>query len=142
MSYKIQKFFAHPTRKYKQEVERLESEKGTLKTAHGTEVGKLKNKIHQLENKSLRQSAFIRLGIVSLIFLLLEALALYIGSHYGAGSNSLQRIKDLWLIPTIAFFTSVGLSRFIIGRERIRTLGWPFTKLLKNEERKSTNSNL
>lgn len=62
-----------------------------------------------------------------------EIVALYIVWQYGKGENFYEKLIDFKLYPTIVFFGTIILSWFILGRERIRALGWPFSKIFKEK---------
>lgn len=137
LAHEISKFFADPSRKYKQEVQRLEAEMAGREEEYKRKLEKLEKERIEQEKKrrkeALRKSARIRMSVVILLFLALEAVAVYFAWQYGEGTNFFQKVKSLWELPSIAFVISVVLSWFILGKERIRALGWPFTKLLKDE---------
>jgi len=144
IAHEISKFFADPGRKYKQEVQRLEAEIARREEKHERELEELNERIEKFERErveqeekkrkeALKKSARIRMSVVILLFLVIEAVAVYCAWQYGVGTNFFQKVKSLWELPTIAFAISVVLSWFILGKERIRALSWPFTKLLKDE---------
>ena len=144
LAHEISKFFADPGRKYKQEVQRLEAEMAEREDEYKCKLEERDKRIEKLERErveqgekkrkeALKRSARIRMSVVVLLFLAVEAVAVYFAWRYGEGTNFFQKVKNLWELPTIAFAVSVVLSWFILGRERIRALGWPFTKLLKDE---------
>jgi hypothetical protein len=144
LAHEISKFFADPGRKYKQEVQRLEAEMAEREDEYKCKLEERDKRIEKLERErveqeekkrkeALKRSARIRMSAVVLLFLAIEAVAVYFAWQYGEGTNFFQKVKNLWELPTIAFAVSVVLSWFILGRERIRALGWPFTKLLKDE---------
>jgi hypothetical protein len=144
LAYEISKFFADPGRKYKQELQRLEAEIAKREEQHRRETTELYEKIKELEKRdvereetrrkeALSRSARARLGIAIALFLILEAAAVDIAWVYGEGTNFLQRVTDLWELPGTTLALSIVLSWLIIGKKRIRALGWPFTKLLKSD---------
>lgn len=101
------------------------------------EIEKLKKEIARLEKekkeKNLKNSANIRLVLWVLLSIGIEILAIYFAWKYGEGSNFIQRVKDLKILPGVGFVLSIILSWFIIGKERFRILGWPFKKLLNKK---------
>lgn len=144
IAHEISKFFADPGRKYKQEVQRLEAKMAEREDEYKRKLEERDKRIEKLERerveqeekkqkKALKKSARIRMSVVILLFLTIEAVAVYFAWQYGEGANFFQKVKNLWELPTIAFAISVVLSWFILGKDRIRALGWPFTKLLKDE---------
>lgn len=79
----------------------------------------------------LNGEAKLRLGLVALGFALSEAIVLYAFYKYGEGSNLLQRFVKA--LPLLAAFAPIwiAVSWFYVGKDRLRTLGWPFTKILR-----------
>ncbi len=126
LSNEIAKFFADPSRKYKQELQSLEA---AIRERDG--------RIAQLEKEqrqnALRRSAVTRLLLVALLFLGLEAAACYVAWKYGEGANFWQKLGDSYYLPTAGFVTAIISSWFILGKERLRDLGWAVGKLLKSE---------
>jgi hypothetical protein len=161
LAYEVSKFFTDPGRKYKQDLARLESENiktkqeyekkidealksnVELKKQHEREIEELNKKIEELNKKrledeertkkeSLKRSAWRRLIIlITFVFSPLEGLVIFLANWYGAGQNFLQKVLSFWpyLVVGIAVTTLIG--GFIIGKERLKSLGWPFTKIFK-----------
>lgn len=147
----ISKFFTDPSRKYKEELQRLESmleasrvESGRQReesqkevTTRNEEIEKLTKNLASLEEKGrkkdLKQSAFLRTIVVALLFLIYEAATLYLVWKYGEGVNFLQKLAKSWVIVATGGIVGPALFWFILGRERIHALGWPFTKFAKIE---------
>ena len=141
----ISKFFADPGRKYKQNVEKLETKIKEITEEKSLEVEKLQKKmdkqdeiIEKLEKgirkDKLKRSAWGRLLIAIILFLGIEGAILWSTSKYGEGPNFFQKIIKSW--PFIGGGGLIGLALFwfLLGKERIQALGWPFTKLFKTEE--------
>ena len=42
-----------------------------------------------------------------------------------------EKVLNSWVFFTAAFAIAVFLGAFIIGKERLNALGWPFTKIFK-----------
>jgi hypothetical protein len=163
LAYEISKFFADPGRKYKQEIARLESESIKIKQEYEKRLGgasksveelkkqyekdlkerdrrieELKNKFLEYEERtqkeSLKRSAWLRVGFTTIVFLLLEGLTILLASQYGEGLNLFQKVLNSWpflgvLVPVVAIL----MGWFFIGKERLKSLGWPFTKVFKHE---------
>ena len=138
LAHEVHKFFADPSRKYKQELERLEE-------AHQGQLDTMKQKVKKLEeeielknqdraSERLRRSVRFRLSVVFGLFVLLESLAMIVGGLYGSGENFLQRLANLWVLPTTTFAVVIFLGLLILGKDRVRELGWPFSKLFHDSE--------
>jgi hypothetical protein len=146
----ISKFFADPGRKYKQEIQRLEAELSRIEQEHKRNIeettqvikerdGKIEDlKTQQIEQEkriehiSLKQSAQFRMSIVILLFLVYELTVVYLAWQYGQGLNLFQKVLNSWPFLSLGCAIGISLFWFILGRVRIRILGWPFTKWLKN----------
>lgn len=130
----MRRFFADPSRKYKQELKTLENE---LKKRNG-DITELQKQFSEYEEKtqkeSLKRSAKLRLGITLVIFLALEGIVVLLANSYGEGSNLFQRILNSW--PFLGIATpaiTVLIGWFYIGRKRLESLGWPFMRIFKHE---------
>jgi predicted nucleic acid-binding protein len=162
LGYEISKFFADPSRQYKKELQRLEAEsherkkeyEGKYRSALGqlekvkAESGELLEqrdiKIAELEKKIsereeadrirvLKSSAKARLAAVISIFAGLELLLSYLVNKYAQGTNFLQKAQSCWGFFSLPVIVAIVLGWFIIGKERVVTLGRPFTKIFKAE---------
>ena len=147
----ISKFFADPGRKYKHEIQRLEVEMLKKDQEHKHELEEMKEfirerdeKIEGIEreriqgeekerSKALKQSAYWRTSFVILLVLTYGLTVLYLSNQYGHGENLFQKVINSWPYLTLGCVLGVGLFWFIVGKERIRALGWPLTKFLKEE---------
>ena len=144
ISREIAKFFADPGRKYKQEVQRLEKGVADLVDEKEREAGRYNNEIKELKKEletnnetiaktSSKTSAHWRLLLATAIYVVAEALMVYLASQLGEGDNFWQKLLNSWqflLIPVGVFFPIAWL---LLGKQRLRALGWPFTKILKFE---------
>lgn len=135
LAYETAKFFAAPGRKYAQELERLEKD-----------VEERDRRIEELERRSsqyearaqkefLKRSAQLRMGFTIFVFLMLEGLVVFLARQYGEGPNLFQKVLNSWpffgvVVPAAA--TLMGW--FLVGKERLKALGWPFTKVFKHEQ--------
>lgn len=144
LAYQMSKFFADPGRKHKQEVQRLEAERAEREDEYKRKIEERDKRIERLERErveqeqkkrkeTLKKSARIRMGFVILLFLLYEVAAVYLAWQYGEGTTLFQKVINSWPLLVLGCAISVGLFWFILGKERIRALGWAFTKLLKDE---------
>jgi hypothetical protein len=162
LAYEVSKFFADPGRKYKQEIVRLESENIKIKQEYEKRLGEaskgveelkkqyekdlkerdrgikeLKNKFLEYEERtqkeSLKRSAWLRVGFTTIVFLLLEGLAILLASQYGEGPNLFQKVSNSWHFLVWGFVLTTAMSWFIMGKKRLEALGWPFTKIFRHE---------
>lgn len=151
IAYQVTKFFQDPGRKYKSEVSRLEGEIEQLKAANSRldvankkQLGSLEIEMEdlkkQLENErnaremqELKTSAASRLPLCILIGLAVIVTAIYASIHFGDGNNVLQKIGNLWYIPSVASALGLFIAYLILGKERIRTLG-PILRRLFNDD--------
>lgn len=150
LAYEISKFFADPSRKYTQEVQRLEAEKATINEEYKRKLEEInaairerderierleKERIEREENERKRaqkKSALIRLGIVILLVVAYEAIVVWLASNHAEGTTFFQKVINSWPFLALGAPLGIGLLVFIVGKERIRILGWPFTRFLNN----------
>ncbi len=162
LAYEVSRVFADPGRKYKQEIARLESENTKIKQEYEKKLGEaskgveelkkqyekdlkerdrgieeLKNKFLEYEERtqkeSLKRSAWLRVGFTTIIFLLLEGLAILLASEYGEGPNLFQKVSNSWHFLVVGTVLTIVMGWFIVGKRRLEALGWPFTKIFKHE---------
>jgi hypothetical protein len=153
--YEVSKFFTSPGRKYKTEIERLESENIKIKQEFEKKIEELKEryekdlkerdrKIEELirefseykektEEVSLKRSAWRRVLLTTLVFLLVEGLVIFLANQYGEGPNLYQKISHSWYFLVVGAGLTTLIGWFIIGKRRLQALGWPFTKIFKQE---------
>lgn len=122
LAYKVSKFFADPGRKYKQEIAKLEAENI-----------KIKEEYERIQKGSLKRSARLRVGFTTIVFLLLEGLAIFLASQYGKVPNLFQKVSNSWDFLVVGFVLTIAMGWFIVGKKRLEALGWPFTKIFKHE---------
>ncbi len=145
----ISKFFADPGRKYKQEIQRLEVEMSKKDQEHKHELEEMKEFVRERDEKikgieqeriqdedkkrrkTLKKSAYWRTSVVILLFLAYELTVLYLSNQYGHGENLFQKVINSWPYLTLGCVLGIGFLWFIVGKERIKVLGWPLTKFLK-----------
>ena len=162
LAYEVSKFFAAPGRKYKQEIARLEAEKEGVKQEYEQRLGEAFKRIEEMqlqhekdleerdrgieelqrkfleyeektEKESLRSSAQLRVGITTIIFLVLEGLVILLASQYAEGLNLFQKVSNSWHFLIGGFVITIALGWFILGKKRLEALGWPFTKIFKHK---------
>ena len=119
LAREIAKFFASPDRKYKQDLQKLEKR-----------LKELEEKIEEFQKGALKSSAQLRVTLTAITFLLLEALAVFLANRYGEGPNLFQKICNLRILwGVVVPGVTILIGRFYIGKERLKALGWPFTKI-------------
>jgi len=143
LAYEMSKYFADPGRKYKQELSRLEAmldskNKEHEQKLHGFEqsIEKMKSsyegRLDVKNNEALVATAKLRLTVTVALFLVLECVVSAVASIYGSGENRFQKIGSAWPFIGIAVPTvSLLFGSFYIGKERLKRLGWPFTKIFR-----------
>ncbi len=152
MSREFSKFLRDPGRKYKGELERLEAttlqlalEKEETASRLSREKGELASQLSEtsselvlarseIRTRDLRSSAILRLLIVGGLWLAAEFALGYAVTQLGDGDNTFQKLKNAWEMLAFPVPCAVGLSWFLLGRERIRALSWPLGKLLSGSE--------
>jgi len=151
IAHEISRFFADPGRKYKEDLQRLESmlEASRVESAcqrdesrkeikaRDEKIEKLAKNLDNLEEgwrkKALKQSALLRTIVVVLLSLIYEATIIYLVWKYGDGVNFFQKLVKSWVAVATGGIVGPALFWFILGKERIHVLGWPFTKFAKIE---------
>lgn len=115
-------YFADPSRKYKENVERYESE-----------ISKLTDKIEKQTKISAKTDALLKITHIAIGFVLLELIVCIAAANLGSGANVFQRIVNSWPFIIIPFAICVVIGWFYLGKQRIKALGWAMAKLFKNE---------
>jgi len=128
--YELRKFLVSPERKYKQQLDRLEKENKTLK-----------EEMENIKGSQKKISAWTRMFLTSVLFLIIEAIIVYYASKYGQGENLYQKVSNSWGFLAIGPVIIIPLGWFIVGKERLKTLGFPFTTIFKITEKDKKNSN-
>lgn len=114
-------YFADPSRKYLQNVERFESE-----------IVKLKGEVAEQKVVSLRKDAWLKISHIAIIFLILEIIVVAVTSVYGSGENTFQKIMNSWAFVVTPIPLCIVFGWFYLGKQRLRALGWPITKIFKD----------
>lgn len=113
-------YFADPSRKYKENLNKYESAISTLK-----------GEIKKQTIISIRKDAWLRLSHIVITFILMEILVFVLAINFGSGENNFQKIVGSWpfiLIP-ISICTLAGW--FYLGEQRLKALGWSTRKLFR-----------
>ena len=152
LAHEISRFFVDPGRQYKASLEeqsealrKLSHEYSGLKADKESEIADLKQQISAKEDAmaslkvsarqdQLRGEAKFRLTLISIVVVLSEAFVIYLCNRLLEGSNFLQRLSKS--LPFVLAMFSVGIVTcwILVGKERLRALGWPFTKILRADE--------
>jgi len=149
LAHELRKFFASTERKYKQNVQSLESqlkqknrEIDELGRAHDQKIRSLSDRITGMEIdiqardmekaiRSLRYSALIRISIALAVSIAYEVLIGYISIKHGEGINTFQKLLRSWVLIALGLPIWILLSWLFAGEERISALGKPFNKIFK-----------
>jgi len=128
--YELRKFFVSPDRKYKQQLESLEKENETLK-----------EQIANIKGYQQKISARSRMAFTIILFLIIEGTIVYYASKYGQGENLFQKLLNSWYFLAIGPVIIIPLGWFIVGKERLKALGFPFTIIFKIIEKNKKDNN-
>jgi hypothetical protein len=120
LGYELRKYFVSPDRKYKQQLEKLEKENETLKRQNASIIA-YKQKI----------STWVRITLTLFLFFIIEGIIVYCTSIYGQGENLFQKLLNSWYFLALGSVITITLGWFIVGKERLKNLDFPFTKFLK-----------
>ena len=155
LSYEVSKYFADPTREYKQELANLENQNSELTKRYESKLGdsirqsdELKkdyeNQITELtarvseieqtnqENK-VKMQTNNRFQFCALTFILVEVVIFLVVQQYGDGANWLQKLINSWVLFVSPVPIAILVGRVLIGKEGLKYLNWPFTLFLKDE---------
>ena len=152
LAHEVAKFFVDPGRQYKASLdeqreafrklaeefrghkENAETELEKLKRETATKDATIADLNRSVVEHRLKGEAKLRLSLVALGFALSEVIVLYTFNRFGEGPNLLQ--KFMKALPLLAAFAPIWIaaSWFFVGKQRLRTLGWPFTKILRADE--------
>ncbi len=130
---KIKIFFADPSRKYKQELDRRDSEIKRLDTKLTKLQSQFSEYKEETREESLKKSAKFRLGITIFIFFVLEAIVILLATSYAEGANLFQKLLASWPFLSAVPLITTLIGCFCIGKKRLRCLGWPFTIIFKHK---------
>ena len=122
LAYAVASYFADPSRKYQQNLQRYEAE-----------ISEVKGNLKKEKEKSLKKDAWLKISHVALLFLILEMTAVLVASNYGVGANIFHRIIYSWPFLVSVVPVCLAIGWFYIGKNRLRSLGWPITKIFKHE---------
>jgi len=109
--------------------DKIEEEKNLRKKAE-KEAKTTKNELKDF--KKLSAKRWLRVTIA--IFIFLELIVGAFSILYGSGDNAWQKLISSCPFFSIPLVISVLLGWLIIGREKLRLLGWPWNKIFKIEK--------
>jgi hypothetical protein len=107
----------------REQIDQLSGEVAELRDAAATEKDVARA-------KELRRQGKWRLIVAGLLTLALQAGTLLYTNAEGSGDTLLQRAISAWQLHVVVGAVSLFLAAWIVGKERLIALGWPFNKLL------------
>jgi predicted nucleic acid-binding protein len=151
LAHQISKFFTDPGRKFKQALEDAEAKIAESTERTEAQAAELRAQISALESSlhaaqdsakelqsrekqnQLQKSALARLWILLPVFLAVELVIGYAANRFGTGSTLGEKLWNSkeWLGGGI--LVTITSSWWILGKDRIRALGWPFTRIFGEE---------
>jgi predicted nucleic acid-binding protein/DNA-binding transcriptional MerR regulator len=147
ISHELARFFVDPARKYKEDIANLRSELEKQQKSENEKVAAMESQLREksqrleqfelqmqeIEKSSQQQSlvatAKIRLGISALPSVAVEVVSVILASTYGVGDNLLQKILSFWPYLTAGVLAFPFAAWIVVGKERLKALGWPFGKM-------------
>ncbi|HJH26447.1 MAG TPA: hypothetical protein C5S37_06645, partial [Methanophagales archaeon] len=116
----------------KQQIQQqTEAEKQQIQQDYKNLAAKFQLLKEDFDGFKLKYSTKIRLGFSLFLCLVLEGIVLILASQYAQGQNLYQKVLNSWVLFTAVFMIAVFLGAFIIRKEGLKALRWPFTKLFK-----------
>ena len=120
----------------------LKAEIVTMKQTENEQINNLRDKLETLsstlqkkdkdaQEQKGKQAAKRRTITVIILCTFYEGVVVYMSYKYALGENLLQKILSTWGLSTLVVPLFIVLFIAFLGKERIRLLGWPFTKILK-----------
>ncbi len=113
-------YFADPSRKYKENLNKYESAISTLE-----------GEIEKQTTISIRKDAWLRLSHIVIAFILMETLVCVLAINFGSGENIFQKIVGSWPFILIPISICTLSGRFYLGEQRLKALGWSTRKLFR-----------
>jgi len=131
LSYEVERFFLDIGRKYKSNEEQLKNRLYKSEQEKDMILQEFENLKNLNKKKELMRSALNKLFITIIIQVLVTSITIFLINIFGYGENLFQKISNHWqfVALTFAFFFIGGY--FIIGKERLKVLGWKFEKVFK-----------
>lgn len=131
LSYEVERFFLDIGRKYKSNEEQLKNRLYKSEQEKDKILSEFENLKNLNKKKELRRSAINRLLITIISQVLITSIAIYLINIFGYGENLLQKISNHWQFVAITFASFFIGGYFIIGKKRLKVLGWKFEKVFK-----------
>ena len=94
---------------------------------------KIKGETRTKQEEALKRSGQIRLLITFLLFCLFELSMAYIAYLFSSGQNLAQKVINFWPFFVAGFPLFYFLGGWILGKERIIAIGYPFKTIFKAE---------
>jgi hypothetical protein len=140
--YELARFFADPSRKYQQTIREYEKnlgEKNKQISEKDKQISDLKERFSQIEKEKLKEklkaSAIKKIWLTILCTAIYESVVFALALRYLPGENWFIKWKDSWLLTSLGGIVFIVLGWFIVGKERLVLLGWPFEKIFKIKEK-------
>ena len=128
---KVNRFFASPDRKYKQNIQKLEDEKQQAISNCEIERKEREKREEEIQIMKLKYSVKLRLYMIISIYVILTIILTIITDKFGLKENLFLKILEAWPFY-LALIALLGLAfKFVIGKARLKALGRPFTKIFK-----------
>jgi len=129
LAHEVSVYFADPSRKFKQDISVLEAKVSEL----SGNLDGVRSDLDTEKKKSAKSAALVRVIVVGIMFVVAESITIIVASLLGAGENAFQRIAGSWHIIVAVAGGCILFGSFFVGKKRIKELGWPFTKIFRNE---------
>jgi hypothetical protein len=131
LAHEVSVYFADPSRKYKRNIVALEGKVNEL----SKDLAETRGDLAEEKKRSAKGVALVRVAIVGVVFVVGELVTIIGALFLGEGENAFQRITGSWGVITGVGAACVIFGAFFVGKERIRALGWPFTKIFGDGSR-------
>jgi len=127
LAYLVSAYFADPSRQYKLDNIKHETEVSELRV----ELEGVRSSLAEEKKRSLRGEAWLRVSVVAIVLIVAELITVILASFWGAGENPLQKIAGSWPIVTGVAAACIVVGGFYVGKKRIKELGWPLTRIFR-----------
>ena len=127
LAHVVSAYFADPSRQFKLDNIRHESELSELRG----QLEVVRSDLAQEKKGSRKRDAWLRVGVVFMVLVVAESITVILALVFGAGENPVQRIVGAWPIVTGVAVVCMLFGGFYVGKKRVKELGWPLTKIFK-----------
>jgi hypothetical protein len=127
LAHAVAAYFADPSRKYKLDNIKHETELSELRG----QLEEVKSDLAEEKKKSFKGEAWLRVSVVVIVISVAEAITIILASIWGVGENPLQRIAGAWPFITGVAAACILFGALYVGKKRIKELGWPVTRIFK-----------